>query len=98
MFGCRFANVLSPSDSQMNQAVLSSPLLSVGDTIMGLILSVVAIWLTALHVYLSDTWFNAVAFGVDVCSGLIDMNEVLNCVLRSGQSLCLSMRLRIREL
>ncbi|MFP3039237.1 MAG: serine hydroxymethyltransferase [Candidatus Hodgkinia cicadicola] len=81
LFGCKFANVLPHSDSQMNQAVLLA-LLSPGDTIMGLDLKCGGCLAHGSSVNLSGMWVNAVAYGVDARSGLIDMNEVLNCALR----------------
>ncbi|MFP3038522.1 MAG: serine hydroxymethyltransferase [Candidatus Hodgkinia cicadicola] len=81
LFGCRFANVQPHSGSQMNQAALLA-LLSPGDTIMGLDLKCGGYLTHGSPVNLSGMWFNAVAYGVNPRSGLIDMNEVLNCALR----------------
>ncbi|MFP3039573.1 MAG: serine hydroxymethyltransferase [Candidatus Hodgkinia cicadicola] len=80
-FGCRFANVQSHSSSQMNQAVLLA-LLAPEDTIMGLDLKFGGHLTHGSSVNLSGVRYNAVAYGVDARSGLIDMNEVLNCALR----------------
>ncbi|MFP3038170.1 MAG: serine hydroxymethyltransferase [Candidatus Hodgkinia cicadicola] len=81
LFGCRFANVRPYSGRQMNQAVLQA-LLSSDDTIMGLDLKCGGHLTHGSSVNLSGMHLNVVTYGVNARSGLIDMNEVLNCALR----------------
>ena len=75
LFGCGFANVQPNSGSQANQGVFNA-LLAPGDTILGLSLAAGGHLTHGATVNQSGKWFNAVHYGVDRESHLIDLNEV----------------------
>ncbi len=75
LFGCNFANVQPSSGSQANQAVmlaLSKP----GDTILGMTLDAGGHLTHGAKPNLSGKWFNAVQYGLDIETGLIDYDQV----------------------
>lgn len=76
LFGSKYANVQPHSGSQANQAVFLA-LLSPGDTILGLDLKSGGHLTHGASVNMSGRWFNAVSYGVDSETHLIDMDEVL---------------------
>jgi glycine hydroxymethyltransferase len=76
LFNCEFANVQSHSGAQANQAVMLA-LLSPGDTILGMDLSAGGHLSHGAKVNLSGKWFNAISYGVNRETYLIDMDEVL---------------------
>jgi glycine hydroxymethyltransferase len=75
LFGSSYANVQPHSGSQANQAVLLA-LLSPGDTILGLDLKAGGHLTHGALINMSGRWFNAVSYGVDPESHLIDMDVV----------------------
>ena len=75
LFGCSFANVQPHSGSQANQSVFMS-LMKPGDTYMGLDLSSGGHLTHGSAVNLSGMWFNAVPYGVDRKTHLINLNQV----------------------
>ncbi|UAT42656.1 serine hydroxymethyltransferase [Anaplasmataceae bacterium AB001_6] len=75
LFGCEYANVQPHSGSQANQAVYLA-LLKPGDTILGFSLDAGGHLTHGSRVNQSGKWFNAVSYGVDEDSLLIDMSEV----------------------
>jgi glycine hydroxymethyltransferase len=75
LFGCEFANVQPHSGSQANQAVYLA-LLKPGDTALGLSLAAGGHLTHGSPVNVSGKWFNAVHYGVNPKSHLIDYDEV----------------------
>lgn len=75
LFGADFANVQSHSGSQANAAVYLA-LLSPGDTILGMSLAHGGHLTHGAKVSFSGKIFNAVQYGVDTHTGLIDYDEV----------------------
>ena len=75
LFGSAYANVQPHSGSQANQAVFLA-LLSPGDTILGLDLKAGGHLTHGAAINISGRWFNAVSYGVQADSHLIDMDEV----------------------
>jgi glycine hydroxymethyltransferase len=75
LFDCGFANVQPNSGSQANQAVnlaLSKP----GDTILGMSLDAGGHLTHGAKPNMSGKWFNAVQYGLNVETGLIDYDQV----------------------
>ncbi len=75
LFGCEFANVQPNSGSQANQGVFNA-LLKPGDTILGLSLAAGGHLTHGAPVNQSGKWFQALHYGVDRETHLIDMDEV----------------------
>ncbi|OKL43657.1 serine hydroxymethyltransferase [Pseudovibrio exalbescens] len=75
LFGCEFANVQPNSGSQANQAVLMS-LSKPGDTLLGMSLDAGGHLTHGAAPNMSGKWFNAVQYGIDTDTGLIDMDDV----------------------
>ena len=75
LFNCTYANVQPHSGSQANQGVLLS-LIKPGDTILGLSLDAGGHLTHGARPNLSGKWFNAVQYGVDKDTHLIDYDEV----------------------
>ena len=75
MFDCTYANVQPNSGSQANQGVFLA-LIKPGDTIMGLSLDAGGHLTHGARPNLSGKWFNAVSYGVDEQTHLIDYDEV----------------------
>jgi glycine hydroxymethyltransferase len=75
LFGADYANVQPHSGSQANQAVYFA-LLQPGDTILGMSLAHGGHLTHGAKVNLSGKLFNAVQYGIDPVSGLVDYNEV----------------------
>jgi glycine hydroxymethyltransferase len=75
LFGADYANVQPHSGSQANQAVYFA-LLQPGDTILGMSLAHGGHLTHGAKVNLSGKIFNAVQYGIDPDSGLVDYNEV----------------------
>lgn len=75
LFGCGFANVQPNSGSQANQAVLLA-LSKPGDTILGMSLDAGGHLTHGAKPNLSGRWFNAVQYGLDLDTGLIDYDQV----------------------
>ncbi|MCK5930814.1 MAG: serine hydroxymethyltransferase [Fulvimarina manganoxydans] len=75
LFGCGFANVQPNSGSQANQAVLLA-LSKPGDTLLGMSLDAGGHLTHGARPNLSGRWFNAVQYGLDLSTGLIDYDQV----------------------
>ncbi|SDO10034.1 glycine hydroxymethyltransferase [Aureimonas jatrophae] len=75
LFGCGFANVQPNSGSQANQAVLLA-LSKPGATILGMSLDAGGHLTHGAKPNLSGRWFNAVQYGLDLETGLIDYDQV----------------------
>ena len=75
LFGCEFANVQPHSGAQANGAVLMA-LVKPGDTILGLSLAAGGHLTHGAPPAQSGKWFNAVQYGVDRDTHLIDFDEV----------------------
>ena len=75
LFDCSYANVQPHSGSQANQAVFFA-LMQPGDTYLGLNLAAGGHLTHGSPVNQSGKWFNAVPYGVDEKSHLIDFDEV----------------------
>ncbi|MTI17380.1 serine hydroxymethyltransferase [Rhodobacteraceae bacterium RKSG542] len=77
LFGCEFANVQANSGSQANQSVLMA-LSKPGDTLLGMSLDAGGHLTHGARPNLSGKWFNAIQYGLDTSTGLIDMDQVAN--------------------
>jgi glycine hydroxymethyltransferase len=75
LFGADYANVQPHSGSQANQAVYFA-LLQPGDTILGMSLAHGGHLTHGAKVNLSGKLFNAVQYGIDPDTGLVDYDEV----------------------
>ncbi|AXS40262.1 serine hydroxymethyltransferase [Breoghania sp. L-A4] len=75
LFGCAFANVQPNSGSQANQSVLLA-LSKPGDTILGMSLDAGGHLTHGARPNLSGKWFNAVQYGLNVETGLIDYDQL----------------------
>ncbi len=75
LFGCDFANVQPNSGSQANQAVLMA-LSKPGETLLGMSLDAGGHLTHGAKPNLSGRWFDAVPYGLDIETGLIDYEQV----------------------
>ncbi|MEG3125865.1 serine hydroxymethyltransferase [Sphingomonas sp. GB1N7] len=75
LFGCGFANVQPHSGAQANGAVMLA-LVKPGETIMGLSLDAGGHLTHGARAAMSGKWFNAVQYGVDPVTHLIDFEQV----------------------
>jgi len=75
IFGCEFANVQPSSGSQANQGVFLA-LAKPGDTILGLSLDAGGHLTHGAKPNMSGKWFNAVHYGVDPETHLIDYDQL----------------------
>jgi glycine hydroxymethyltransferase len=75
LFGCSYANVQPHSGSQANQAIFVA-LLKPGDTILSMALSAGGHLSHGAAPHMSGKWFNALSYGVDEASGLLDYAEM----------------------
>ncbi|HEX8303223.1 serine hydroxymethyltransferase [Sphingomonas sp.] len=75
LFNCGFANVQPHSGAQANGAVMLA-LTKPGDTIMGLSLDAGGHLTHGAKAAMSGKWFNAIQYGVDPESHLIDFDQV----------------------
>ncbi len=89
LFGCKFANVQPHSGSQANQQVFMA-LLKPGDTILGMSLDCGGHLTHGAAPNVSGRWFNAVSYGVNRDTGLIDMDEVEALALSAKPSLIIA--------
>jgi len=71
LFGCGFANVQPSSGSQANQSVFLA-LIKPGDTILGMSLDAGGHLTHGARPNLSGKWFNAVQYGLNTDTGVID--------------------------
>lgn len=75
LFDCGFANVQPNSGSQANQAVYLS-LAKPGDTILGMSLDAGGHLTHGARPNQSGKWFNAIQYGLDLATGLIDYDAL----------------------
>lgn len=75
LYGCCYANVQPHSGSQANQSVLLA-LTKPGETILGMGLDAGGHLTHGARPNLSGKWFHAVAYGLDLETGCIDLNQV----------------------
>jgi glycine hydroxymethyltransferase len=75
LFGCGFANVQPHSGAQANGAVMLA-LVKPGETVMGLSLDAGGHLTHGARAAMSGKWFNAVQYGVDPITHLIDYDKV----------------------
>ncbi|MDY8109601.1 serine hydroxymethyltransferase [Fulvimarina sp. 2208YS6-2-32] len=75
LFGCTYANVQPNSGSQANQSVFLA-LIQPGDTILGMSLDAGGHLTHGAKPNLSGKWFNAIQYGLDLETGLIDYDQV----------------------
>ncbi|CAN5796714.1 serine hydroxymethyltransferase [soil metagenome] len=75
LFDCGFVNVQPHSGAQANWAVMLA-LVKPGETIMGLSLDAGGHLTHGAKAAMSGKWFNAVAYGVDPVTHLIDFDQV----------------------
>lgn len=75
LFNCGFANVQPNSGSQANQGVMLA-LAQPGDTILGMSLDAGGHLTHGARPNMSGKWFNAIQYGLDTHTGLIDYDEV----------------------
>ncbi|MDR6848382.1 glycine hydroxymethyltransferase [Sphingomonas sp. BE270] len=75
LFGCCYANVQPHSGAQANGAVLLA-LVKPGETILGMSLDAGGHLTHGAKAAMSGKWFNAVQYGVDPVTHLIDFDEV----------------------
>ncbi|ABV75389.1 serine hydroxymethyltransferase [Rickettsia akari str. Hartford] len=75
LFNCKYANVQPHSGSQANQAVYLT-LLQPGDTILGMSLDSGGHLTHGASPNMSGKWFNAVSYGVNKKTYLIDYDEI----------------------
>lgn len=75
LFGCSYANVQPHSGSQANQAIFVA-LLEPGDTILSMALAAGGHLSHGAAPHMSGKWFNALSYGVDVETGLLDYDEM----------------------
>ncbi len=75
LFNCSFVNVQPHSGAQANQEVFFT-LLNPGDTFLGMSLDAGGHLTHGSKVNMSGRWFNAIGYGVDPETHLIDMDQV----------------------
>src|SRR3982751_2288282 len=75
LFGCGFVNVQPHSGAQANGAVMLA-LVKPGETVMGLSLDAGGHLTHGARAAMSGKWFNAVQYGVDPVTHLIDFEQV----------------------
>ena len=75
LYGCEYANVQPNSGSQANQSVMLA-FAKPGDTILGMSLDAGGHLTHGAKPNMSGKWFNAVQYGLDPETGLIDYDEV----------------------
>lgn len=89
LFDCEFANVQPSSGSQANQGVFLA-LLKPGETFLGMSLDAGGHLTHGARPNMSGKWFDAVAYGLDQETGLIDYEEVHRLALEHKPSLILA--------
>ena len=89
LFGCRFANVQPHSGSQANQAVFVA-LLKPGDTVMSMALSAGGHLSHGAAPNMSGKWFNAIQYGVDPQTGLLDYAQLEQLALEHKPKLIIA--------
>ena len=86
LFGCEFVNVQPHSGAQANLAVYAA-MLQAGDTIVGMNLACGGHLTHGAPVNLSGKVYNAIGYGVDPETGLIDYNRVEDLVKQHSPKL-----------
>jgi glycine hydroxymethyltransferase len=86
LFGCEFVNVQPHSGAQANLAVYAA-MLQAGDTIVGMNLACGGHLTHGAPVNLSGKVYNAIGYGVDPETGLIDYNHVEDLVKQHNPKL-----------
>ena len=89
LFNAKFANVQPHSGSQANVAVYLA-LLKPNDTILGMSLDAGGHLTHGAKVSISGKWLNAVSYGVDKDSGLIDYDMVEKLALENNPKLIIA--------
>ena len=89
LFNVKFANVQPHSGAQANGAVFLA-LLNPGDTILGMGIDQGGHLTHGAAPAQSGKWFNAVAYGVDKKTGLINYDEVLTIALKHKPKLIIA--------
>ena len=89
LFSCQFANVQPHSGSQANQAVFAA-LLQPGDTVMSMSLTAGGHLSHGASANISGKWFNAVQYGVDLHTGLLDYEELEHLALEHKPKLIIA--------
>ncbi|MFN7710318.1 MAG: serine hydroxymethyltransferase [Holosporales bacterium] len=89
LFKCAFANVQPHSGAQANQEVFFT-LLNPGDTFLGMSLDAGGHLTHGSKVNLSGRWFNAIGYGVDPHTHLIDMDQVRDLALEHKPKLIIA--------
>jgi glycine hydroxymethyltransferase len=89
LFNVKFANVQPHSGAQANGAVFLA-LLTPGDTILGMGIDQGGHLTHGAAPAQSGKWFNAVAYGVDKKTGLINYDEVLTIALKHKPKLIIA--------
>lgn len=89
LFNAKFANVQPHSGSQANMAVYLA-LLKPNDTIMGMSLDAGGHLTHGAKVSISGKWLNAVSYGVDKDSGLIDYDLVERLAVENNPKLIIA--------
>ena len=89
LYGCAYANVQPNSGSQANQAVLLA-FARPGDTILGMSLDAGGHLTHGARPNMSGKWFNAVQYGLDTTTGLIDYDEVERLAVESRPTLIIA--------
>jgi glycine hydroxymethyltransferase len=89
LFNAQYANVQPHSGSQANMAVFAA-LVKPGDTILGMSLDAGGHLTHGAKVSVSGKWFNAIQYGVEKESGLINYNEVKSLALNHKPKLIIA--------
>jgi len=89
LFNAHYANVQPHSGSQANMAVFAA-LVKPGDTILGMSLDAGGHLTHGAKVSVSGKWFNAIQYGVEKESGLINYNEVKSLALNHKPKLIIA--------
>ena len=89
LFNVKFANVQPHSGAQANGAVFLA-LLNPGDTILGMGIDQGGHLTHGAPPAQSGKWFNAIAYGVDKVTGLIDYDSVLSLAKKNNPKLIIA--------
>lgn len=89
LFNAQYANVQPHSGSQANMAVFAA-LVKPGDTILGMSLDAGGHLTHGAKVSVSGKWFNAIQYGVEKESGLINYDEVKSLALNHKPKLIIA--------
>lgn len=89
LFHAQYANVQPHSGSQANMAVFAA-LVKPGDTILGMSLDAGGHLTHGAKVSVSGKWFNAIQYGVERETGLIDYDEIKSLALQHRPKLIIA--------